>query len=267
MNMFYVINGKKVKRYMLLFVALLFAGGVVYAERDNISVFSPEQPAAIYSVPTDKKVVALTFDISWGDTRAEPILQALKENNVTQATFFVSSVWSKSHPEIVQKIVEAGYEIGSHGHKHENYTKLSDEDIRSQIQTAHAIISEVSGKAPELIRLPNGDFDKRVLRIAGELNYKVIQWDTDSMDWMNIGTDKIVERVISRAHPGDIILMHASDAAIHTQDALPHIISKLRSQGYEFVSVNQLISQTEVSGKVVPDKSAASPIELHQHSF
>ncbi|MBJ6361081.1 polysaccharide deacetylase family sporulation protein PdaB [Paenibacillus sp. GCM10012307] len=267
MNMFYVINGKKVKRYFLIFVALLFAAGVVYAEKDNITVFSLEQPAAIYSVPTDKKIVALTFDISWGDTRTEPIIKTLKENGVNHATFFVSSVWSKSHPEIVQKIVEAGYEIGSHGHKHENYSKLSDEEIRNQIQTAHTIISQVTGKTPDLIRLPNGDFDKRVLQIASELNYKVIQWDTDSMDWMNIGTEKIVERVVSRAHPGDIILLHASDAATHTHEALPTIIKELRSKGYEFASVNQLINQTEVSGKIVPDKSATSPLDLNKQQF
>ncbi|MBD2844685.1 polysaccharide deacetylase family sporulation protein PdaB [Paenibacillus sp. IB182496] len=262
MNMFYVINGRRVKRYFLIVVALLFTAGVVYAERDNITVFSPQQPAAIYSVPTEKKVLALTFDISWGDTRAEPILNVLKEKGVEEATFFVSSPWSESHPQLVQKIVEAGYEIGSHGHKHDFYTKLSDEEIRKQIQTAHAIISDVSGKTPSLIRLPNGDFDKRVLRIAEELNYKVIQWDTDSMDWMNIGTDKIVNRVVSKAHPGDIVLMHASDSSKQTHEALPVIIDQLRAKGYSFVSVSRLISGTEVSGKTIQDKSAMLPTEL-----
>ncbi|XEC94585.1 polysaccharide deacetylase family sporulation protein PdaB [Paenibacillus tarimensis] len=258
MNLFYVINGRKVKQYVLIAFALIFAAGVVYAERDNITVFSPEQPAAIYSVPTDKKIVALTFDISWGDKRTEPILNVLKEKGVTDATFFLSSAWSKSHPEIVKKIVSAGYEIGSHGHKHENYSQLSDDEIRKQIRTAHAILSEVTGKSPELIRLPNGDFDKRVLRIAQELNYKVIQWDTDSMDWMNIGTDKIINRVVSKAHPGDIILMHASDSSKQTHEALPVIIDQLRDKGYEFVTVSKLIHQTEVQGNTVKDKSALS---------
>ena len=68
---------------------------------------------------------------------------------------------------------------------------------------------------------------------------KVIQWDTDSLDWMNIGTEKIVNRVVSKAHPGDIILMHASDSVKQTHEALPVIISQLRAKGYEFVTVSE----------------------------
>ncbi|RIX47849.1 polysaccharide deacetylase family sporulation protein PdaB [Paenibacillus nanensis] len=259
MNMFYVMNGKKLKRYFFIMIALVFSIGIIYSERDNITVFAPQQPAAIYSVPTDKKVVALTFDISWGDKRAEPILEVLKEKNIKQATFFLSSPWSQAHPDLVKKIQDAGYEIGSHGHKHDFYSKLSDEEIRKQIQTAHTILSDITGKQPNLIRLPNGDFDKRVLRIAEELQYKVIQWDTDSMDWMNIGTDKIINRVVSRTHPGDIILMHASDTVTQTHEALPAIIDQLRADGYEFVSVTQLITQTETEGSAVQDKQSMSP--------
>lgn len=254
MNFFYVLNGRKLKRYLILAVACFFIAGIVYVEKDNITAFAPQQPAAIYSIPTDKKVVALTFDISWGEKRAEPILEVLKEKGVQNVTFFLSSPWSKSHPEIVKKIVDAGYEIGSHGHKHDNYSKLSDEEIRKQIQTAHSILNEVTGTSPNLIRMPNGDFDKRVLRIATELNYKVIQWDTDSLDWMNIGTDKIINRVVSKAHPGDIILMHASDSCKQTHEALPQIIDQLRAKGYEFVTVTDLINQTESKGDPVQDK-------------
>ena len=255
MNMFYVMNGRKLKRYFLVSVGILFAVGVIYAEKDNITVFAPEQAAAIYSVPTDKKVLALTFDISWGDKRTEPILEVLKQNNVKNATFFLSSPWSQSHPEIVKKIMDAGYEIGSHGHKHDNYSTYTDDEIRTQIQTAQSILTQVTGKTPTLIRLPNGDFDKRVLRIADQMKVKVIQWDTDSLDWMNIGTEKIVNRVVSKAHPGDIILMHASDSVKQTHEALPVIISQLRAKGYEFVTVSSLIAQTELEGKAVQDKT------------
>ncbi|OBZ15282.1 MULTISPECIES: polysaccharide deacetylase family sporulation protein PdaB [Bacillales] len=267
MNVFYVLNGRKLKRYFLITIALVFSVGIIYAERDNITVFAPQQPAAIYSVPTDKKVVALTFDISWGEKRAEPILNVLKEKNIKQATFFLSSPWSQSHPDIVKKIQEAGFEIGSHGHKHDNYSKLSDEEIRKQITTAHTILSDVTGKQPNLIRLPNGDFDKRVLRIAEELQYKVIQWDTDSLDWMNIGTDKIINRVVTRAHPGDIILFHASDSVKQTHEALPTVIDQLRDKGYDFVTVSDLITQTEIDGKAVQDKTSSTFPQLDAAEF
>ncbi|WP_438449111.1 polysaccharide deacetylase family sporulation protein PdaB [Gorillibacterium sp. sgz5001074] len=253
MNFFYVVNGKRLKQMAIIVVACFFAAGIIYAEKENISVFSLQEPAAVYSVPTEKKVVALTFDISWGEVRTEPILQILEQKKVQKATFFLSSPWSKSHPDIVNQIVKSGYEIGSHGHKHTNYSGLSDDEIRSQIQKAHSILTEVTGKSPNLIRLPNGDFNKRVLRVADELGYKVIQWGTDSLDWKASNAQEIVDRVTSKTHPGDIILLHASDSVKYNQDALPQIIDRLREQGYEFVSVSELMEQSSITTSQVDE--------------
>ena len=248
MKFFLVLSGRRIKRALMGLVAFLFAVGIYYADRENIQVFLPLDPgpSAIYSVDTDKKQVALTFDISWGEERAGPILDVLEQKELKKATFFLSSPWAESHPDIVKRIVDMGYEIGSHGHRHENYSSLSDEEIREQITKAHSILTEVTGKEPNLIRYPNGDFDQRVLKIADKLGYKSIQWDTDSLDWMNPGTEKIIQRVVSKAHPGDIILMHASDSCKQTQEALPTIIDELRNKGYEFVTVSELIAGTEV---------------------
>ncbi|MCI3926372.1 polysaccharide deacetylase family sporulation protein PdaB [Paenibacillus sp. TRM 82003] len=258
MNVFYVLNGKKLKHYFIMFLAAVFTVGVIYAERGNITVFQQEEgPTAIYQVQTEQKMLALTFDISWGEMRAEPILDILKQKGVQKATFFLSSPWAEAHPEIVKKIVDAGYEIGSHGHKHENYSQLSDEDIRKQIRTAHGILTEVTGQTPKLIRMPNGDFDKRVLKIADELGYKTIQWHTDSKDWENPGVDRIISTVVSRAHPGDIILMHASDSVKQTHEALPTIIDELRAKGYAFATVTELISGTDVKGNKAQEQQQA----------
>ncbi|MDU2243539.1 MAG: polysaccharide deacetylase family protein, partial [Paenibacillus sp.] len=152
-------------------------------------------------------------------------------------------------------IQQQGYEIGSHGHKHTNYSSLSDEEISRQISTAHTILSEVTGQAPKLLRLPNGDFDKRVLKIAASQGYKVIQWDTDSQDWMNKGVQTIVDRVVKKAHPGDIVLLHASDSVKQTHEALPIIIDELRKQGYEFVTVTDLLQEASVQGNEVRDQA------------
>jgi len=164
---------------------------------------------------------------------------------------FLSSPWSQRHPEIVKRIKDDGFEIGSHGHKHDNYSKYSDEEIRSQIGKADTILTEMTGKKPTLIRMPNGDIDKRVLQIANHMGYSVIQWDTDSKDWMNPGTETIIKNVLSKAHPGDIVLMHASDSCKETHLALPVIIDKLREQGYEFVTVSELIAGTTVQSKEI----------------
>jgi polysaccharide deacetylase family sporulation protein PdaB len=255
-NFFYVVNGRKLKRYFIIGIAILFSIGIIYVERDQISVFSYSEPAAIYNVVTDQKVISLTFDISWGEKRAEPILQILQEKGIKKATFFLSSPWSSTHPEIVKKIVDAGYEIGSHGHKHVNYSQLSNEEIRKQIETAHQVLSEMTGKAPNLIRMPNGDFDKRVLQVANDLGYKVIQWDTDSLDWMNRGAENIIQRVVNKAHPGDIVLLHASDSCKQTHLALPTIIDSLRAKGYEFATVTEMLQLSKLNGIKVQDQGS-----------
>jgi polysaccharide deacetylase family sporulation protein PdaB len=255
MNIFWIWNGRKVKKYLILCIAALFTAGVIFVERDALSVFSSsadmivptgtDEPQAITSVEMDEKKLALTFDISWGHERPELILDTLEEQGVTEATFFLSSPWAEHYPEIVERIKEMGFEIGSHGHKHENYSRFEDEDIREQIEKAHRILHSLTGEPPQLLRTPNGDVDQRVLRIATELGYTVIQWDTDSKDWLNPGTDKIVENVVENAHPGDIVLLHASDSSKQTHEALPKIIDQLRSEGYEFVTVTDLITGSE----------------------
>lgn len=237
-----IISGRKLKNGLILLGALVLALGVLYAESESISVFAGKEPTAIYQVPTKEKKLALTFDISWGDKRAIPILEVLQKHGIKNATFFLSGPWSRDHADIVKKIQELGYEIGSHGHKHDNYSRLDEAEIREQIQMAHDILKEITGENAKLIRMPNGDFDKRVLRIANEMGYEVIQWDTDSLDWKNPGVDKIVDRVLKGAHSGDIILMHASDSCEQTHLALPSIIEGLRKQGYEFVTVTELVS-------------------------
>lgn len=260
MNVFFVLNGRKLKQYLILFLSALFAAGVIYAERGNITVFNQEEgPAAIYKVDTKDKVLALTFDISWGETRALPIIDVLQQKGVTKATFFLSSPWSEAHPDIVKKIVDAGYEIGNHGHKHDNYSEMTDEEIRKQIRTAHTILTETVGQPPKLLRLPNGDFDKRVLKIADEMGYTTIQWDTNSKDWKNPGVDRIIKNVVTHAHPGDIILMHASDSSKQTHEALPVIIDELRAKGYTFATVSELIHGTAVKGGKAQEQQPKQP--------
>ncbi|MRG28615.1 polysaccharide deacetylase family sporulation protein PdaB [Laceyella tengchongensis] len=253
MNMFLVLSAKRLKSTFFIMLALFFAMGIFYAENKNMQVFFPIDPgpSAIYSVETDKKQVALTFDISWGEERTGPILDVLEQKGLKKATFFLSSPWAESHPDLVKRIVDMGFEIGSHGHRHDNYSQYNEEQIRTQISKADRILTEVTGKKPKLIRYPNGDFDKRVLRIADQMGYKSIQWDTDSLDWMNPGKEKIINRVLKRVHPGDIILMHASDSCRQTHEALPVIIDSLRKQGYEFVTVSELIAGSEVKMKAV----------------
>ncbi len=97
MKFFLVLSGRRIKRALMGIVAFLFAVGIYYADRENIQVFLPLDPgpSAIYSVDTDKKQVALTFDISWGEERAGPILDVLEPKKLKKATFFSFSMGRK----------------------------------------------------------------------------------------------------------------------------------------------------------------------------
>jgi polysaccharide deacetylase family sporulation protein PdaB len=210
---------------------------------------TPVPAGAIYKVDTDKKIVALTFDISWGEKAPGPVLDILEKKGVKKATFFLSGPWTTTHPEIAKRIKTMGFEIGNHGHKHDDFPKYPNSWIQEQVTKSEQAIQDVTGVKTNLIRTPNGAFDKRVIQQLNTMGYTVIQWHTDSLDWKRPGPDKITSRVVSRAIPGDIILMHASDSALQTVTALPAVIDGLRGKGYDFVTVSELLSNTKAESR------------------
>jgi polysaccharide deacetylase family sporulation protein PdaB len=240
--MFVVWRARTLKQITVATAAVVLFMATFYVQGGALFTLAGQQPpAAIYKVDTDRKVVALTFDISWGDQTAPKVLDVLEKKGVTKATFFLSGPWTTQKPEIAKRIKEMGFEIGSHGYKHDNFTEHSNDWILDQDSKAEEAIEEVTGVKPRLIRTPNGDFDKRVLRTLHDMGYTVIQWHTDSLDWKNPGVNAIIQRVLTRAVPGDIILLHASDTCTQTDLALPAIIDGLRQKGFEFVTVSELL--------------------------
>lgn len=194
----------------------------------------------LYMVRTSEKKLALTFDISWGTKMPGPVLDVLKQNGV-KATFFLSGPWSERYPEVVRRIQADGHEIQSHGHKHVNFSGLSREGVISNIRSAHRILAEITGREPTMIRPPNGDFNDLSVATAREVGYEPVIWSVDSRDWMNPGVDQIANRVLKLAHPGAIILLHASDSCKQTDQALPLVIKGLRDRGFEFVLMQDLL--------------------------
>jgi polysaccharide deacetylase family sporulation protein PdaB len=252
MNFIWIWNGKKIKQYMIVVIAAFFTAGILYVERSQITVFSPTAEAtAIYKAETNEKKIALTFNISWGEEKATEILDVLKEHEINNATFFLSASWAERHPDIVERIVKDGHEIGNHGYRYENYPQWEDDKIRKDIQRAHQTLFDLTNKTPKLLRPPNGNFDKRVLKIAEAQKYKLVHWSVDSKDYGNPGIEQIITNVMSNVTGGDIVLFHASDRVKQTQKALPPIIDKLRNKGYDFVSVSELIAGTEAKSSEI----------------
>ena len=118
---------------------------------------------------------------------------------------------------------------------------LSKEQCKDEIQKVHNKVKELTGLDMTVFRPPFGDYDDTVIEAANELGYHVIQWDCDSLDWKDYGVDSIIHTVTNHKHLGNgsIILMH--NGAKYTKDALEQVITELKNQGYEFVTVSELI--------------------------
>ncbi|WP_209125349.1 polysaccharide deacetylase family sporulation protein PdaB [Alkalihalobacillus sp. BA299] len=251
MKFFLVWNGKKIKQLSIIIVAAFFTAGILFVERNELMVFSTSDgPQAFYKAKTNEKIIALTFNISWGDQRALPILDVLKEKSV-QATFFLSAAWAERHPDIVKRIVEDGHEIGNHGYQYNSYPSWDDEKIKKDIRRGDQVLTDLTGKKPALLRPPHGQFDKRILTIADKLKYSIVHWSVNTNDWENPGVDQIVEQTVDQANKGDVILLHASDAVKQTHKALPIIIDHLKGKGYQFATVSELIASTTTKSEEI----------------
>lgn len=240
-------DGRKIVTITAI-VAVFMA--VLFAVSGQTRAYAAEKPSAVYKIDTQKKIVALTFDISWGEKVPDPVLDVLEKEHIKKATFFLSGPWTQRHPKIAKRIQSMGYEIGNHGNLHKDFSNYPDSWIRQQVTLSEKSIKQVTGVKTKLIRTPNGDFNPRVIRCLNSMGYTVIQWNTDSLDWKNPGVQAIQQRVLKRVVPGDIILMHASDSSKQTAQALPTILAGLRSQGYQFATVSELLSEAKVNSKV-----------------
>jgi peptidoglycan-N-acetylglucosamine deacetylase len=248
-NFFYVLNGKTVKQLMLIVVAAFFTAWFLYLENFiQIPAFSDKnEPKAIYK---GEKDVALTFNIGWGDEKAEPILDLLKKEKVATATFFLSGAWAERHPNLVERIVKDGYEIGILGYNYVDYTEIEEQKVRKDLAMALEAFNKLNVKNIKLARAPTGHFDQKSLKVADRLGLTLVHWSINSKDWTNPGAEAIVENV-SKAKKGDIILLHASDSAKQTANALPTIIDSLNKKKLKFVSVSEMIANADSKTKEI----------------
>lgn len=249
MNFFYVLNGKTVKQLTLILVAAFFTAWFLYLESYiQIPAFSNKgEPKAIYK---GEKDVALTFNIGWGDEKAEPILDLLREKKIATATFFLSGAWAERHPNLVERIVKDGYEIGILGYNYVDYTEVEEQKVRKDLAMALEAFNKLNVKNIKLVRAPTGHFDQKALKVADRLGLTFVHWSVNSQDWTNPGVEAIVDNV-SKAKKGDIILLHASDSAKQTAEALPSIIDNLNKKRLKFVSVSEMIANANSNTKEI----------------
>ena len=197
-----------------------------------------------YNGPASEKQVALTFD-DGPDMRYTPqILDILKKYHV-KATFFVLGFRAKTHPDMVRRMVREGHAIGNHSWNHLDHVGLTPDKVRDQVVRADKVLYPLVGYHPDLFRPPYGKADPDTIRILSSMGYKVIDWSVDTRDWAGTPVPTMMSVIRKEVRPGGIILEHCAGNAnvdlSNTVEALPQVIQYLRGQGYQLVTVPELI--------------------------
>ena len=196
----------------------------------------------IYSVDTEEKQVAISFDAAWGADKTEEIIEVLKEYNAT-ATFFLVGFWVDKYPEMVKAIDEAGLEIGTHSNTHPDMAKLDKDTVKNELEISMNKITSLINKDIKVFRPPYGSYNNTLLTTCDELGIKAIQWDVDSLDWKGLSAGEVTNRVMQKAKNGSIILMHNN--ADHVVASTRLTLDWLTKSGYKVTSVGELIYQSD----------------------
>lgn len=195
--------------------------------------------------PQSKRQVALTFDDAPDAVFTPQVLDALKQAGV-KATFFVVGNRAEAHPDIMARIVREGHVVGNHSYSHSNLPKLSDLKFRSEVTRTDEIIRNYTGYLPSLFRPPYGNTDENQILWLASRDKRIVGWNVDSLDWKGLNADQVSTNVLGHILPGAIILQHAAggqgEDLSGTVAAIPRIVKSLKSDGVEFVTVEDLLN-------------------------
>lgn len=197
---------------------------------------------AYYADDSGDKVLYLTFDNGYEQGHTADILDVLKEEKVP-ATFFVTGHYVKEEPELVKRMANEGHIIGNHSYHHPDFSVISKESIKEELDTLEAAVAEITDqKEMQYLRPPRGIFSEQTLQWTKELGYTHVFWSLAFADWRTDaqkGWKYAYDEILSQVHPGAIILLHtvSSDNAA----ALSRVIKDLKKQGYTFKSLDDLV--------------------------
>lgn len=187
------------------------------------------------SVAAEKPKIAITFDDGPSEHYTPVLLDGLKERGV-KATFFLIGENVEKNPAIIQRMSKEGHLIGNHTYHHVEITKVPDDEAYEEIKTTSDLICQITGQSVEYMRPPFGLWQKE---LEDKLNVLPVMWSIDPLDWTTENVDEIVNKVVTEAEENDIILLH--DCYKSSVEAALRIVDILQEQGYDFVTVDELI--------------------------
>ncbi|MBX9809507.1 polysaccharide deacetylase family protein [Candidatus Gracilibacteria bacterium] len=197
-------------------------------------IVSSEISNTLEPILYSRKLIALTFDDGPSPKYTNYLLEILKSENV-KATFFVLGSTASAYPEIIKREKKEGHEIGSHGFSHSAFTKLSTTDMNEELYKTDQAIYNAIGEYPTLFRPPYGATSTGVMET---IQMPAILWSIDSRDWKTHSKIRNIHSV-DHAVDGDIIIMH--DIHKESVESIPDIIKNLKSRGFEFVTISELL--------------------------
>lgn len=246
----------------------------VWAESDDNFAEEYQELPSYYVVEhtgsNDEKVLTLTFDDGPDAKYTPEILDILKAKKVP-ATFFVVGVNVEQNPSLIRREYQEGHLIGNHTYSHPNVALISAERMRLELSATLRLIEHATGRATSLFRPPyNADSEPQTpeeiepLRRAQELKYVMIGERIDPRDWQpNVTPDAIISEVVTEKEQGHIVLLHDGGGdRTATVAALPRLIDTLRSQGYKFIPLSELMEKSRDELMLVPPPDEARWAEI-----
>lgn len=260
------------KKIALLFVTLIVIvtawGWTVLTYANTTHAHAQVQPTATTQVIADKQAtvppdlkgsvffqgstnlreVALTFDDGPSPAYTPQVLTVLQRYQV-HATFFTLGELDDVYPNLIQQEHAAGHIVGNHSWNHPDLTTRSSDFVHAQIVDTSRTIKQATGEQPEFFRPPYGSINADVKAQIAQADLLPVMWNVDTIDWSRPGTDAIVNTALNTTSNGSIILMHDGGGdRSQTIAALPRIIKGLQQHGFQLVTVQQLVNDTQKSG-------------------
>lgn len=194
---------------------------------------------AYYTVPTQEKIIYLTFDLGYENGFTNSILDTLKARNI-KSIFFICDAVTKYHPEIVKRILAEGHLIGNHTQNHKNFTQISIADMKSEVVTFGNYLLTNFNTKTKYFRFPSGNYNEKSLFVLNALGYKTLFWDFAYLDWdrANQPDETVAYNIITASfHNGEIMLLHAVSQT--NASILPKVLDEGLAQGYQFLQFDK----------------------------